>query len=159
MSVIFEGVDGIGKTTKALKLIGEEPMFRYIHNWAKPKTELNILSEITKELILLDSPIHLAIDRSYIISEFIYSTILNRPTSITIEHVKEFVDIVNKQEHIVNIMCYLNIDMLNIEPEDKDLPFEELNKMYMSLFTDKLTIDNLVIDVIDITRGANYEND
>lgn len=153
MSVIFEGVDGVGKTTKALRLLHKEPRFRYIHNWAKPRTEINMLSEVTKELILLTSPIHIILDRSYIISEFVYSTILNRTTSITFEHVKELIDVINKQGHIINLMYYINIDALKFKSEDIDLPFNSLNEMYISLLTNELSINHLIITIID-NRGV-----
>ena len=152
MSVIFEGVDGVGKTTKALNLMNKEPIFRYIHNWAKPKKEVDILSEVTKEMILLTSPIKMVLDRSYIISEFVYATVLGRQTYVTIEHVKALVHVINEHHHIVNLLCYTDHSALKCDPIDMNLPHDILNSFYMDLFLNILGVDNLVTDVINISR-------
>lgn len=152
MSVIFEGVDGVGKTTRALKLNKDKPIFRYIHNWAKPIKEVDIMSEVTKEMILLTSPIQIILDRSYIISEFVYATVLNRKTYITIEHLKELINVINKYHHVVNLLCYTDHNALNCKIEDINLPHDQLNSLYMDLFLNVLSVDSLITDVINISR-------
>lgn len=157
MSVIFEGVDGVGKTTRAIKLMHDKPMFRYIHNWAKPIKEVDILSEITKEMILLNSPIQVILDRSYIISEFVYATVLGRDTCVTIEHVKELIHIINEHHHVVNLLCYTDHHALKCKPEDVNLPHNILNSFYMDLFLNILDVDSLITDVINISRKGEKD--
>lgn len=158
MSVIFEGVDGTGKTTKALKLKNDRPIFQYIHNWAKPKKEIDILSEITKEMILMSSPSHIILDRSYIISEFVYATVLKRPTYVTLWHVKNLINIINKNHHVINLLCYTDITALKYKSEDIDLPHNALNSMYMDLFLNILSVDSLITEVINVSRKGEKKN-
>jgi len=152
MSIIFEGVDGTGKTTTAndiLKFYGD---YFYIHNWSKPKNEIDISSEITKEFILLQSPTRLLFDRSFIISEYVYSNILGRKSIITFEHIQAFEVIVNQYKHAVQLFIFEDIKKLNFKKEDKNLPFAELNALYIKLFTEQIKINNFILNIIDYMR-------
>lgn len=149
MSIIFEGVDGTGKTTNARQFMIFNRHYAYIHNWTKPKNNIDILSETTKEILLLESPFDLLIDRSFIISEYIYAHILGRKTPITFDYIKEFVKLINRKKHTIKLFTFTNFDSLRIKEEDKDLPFEDLNKAYIELLNYQVKIDNLIVENID----------
>ena len=149
MSIIFEGVDGVGKTTNIQEFIVLNKYFLYIHNWAKPKNKTDILSEVTKEILLLDSNHHILFDRSFIISEYVYAHIMQRETPVTLQYVQELIDLINRKNHILKLFYFKNFESLRIKEEDKDLPFEKLNDLYLNLFTNQVKIQNLMLENID----------
>jgi hypothetical protein len=157
MSVIFEGVDGIGKTTKALKLLNEDfhqlKIVHYIHNWVKPKKEIDSRSEVTKEILLLTNPIQLILDRSFIISEFVYASVLNRKSYLTFEDVKNLIDMINKYEHVIHLMYYKDIKVLKYKNEDSKLPHDDLNSFYIDLLMNRLSINHLIVELVEDRRN------
>lgn len=145
MSIIFEGVDGIGKTTNIRQFQLFNPGFMYIHHWAKATNKVDILSEATKEILLLESDYNILFDRSFIISEYIYTSILGRKTIIDFGYVKELVSLINRKGHTVKLFCFKNKNVLTIKDEDKNLPFEKLNNAYRSLFS-ILKLNNFILE-------------
>jgi len=149
MSLIFEGVDGVGKTTNIQQFILFNRYYMYLHNWTKPKNTTDILSETTKEILLLDSNHNIIFDRSFIISEYVYAHVLRRKTPVTLEYVQELIKLVNRKGHTIKLFYFKNFDSLRIKEEDKDLPFEELNKLYLNLFTSQVKVNKLILENID----------
>jgi len=134
MSIIFEGVDGIGKTTNIRQFQLFNPGYVYIHNWAKATNRVDILSEASKEILLLESNVPMLFDRSYIVSEYVYAHVLGRDTPIDISYIEEWIKLIDRKEHTLKLFTFLNQSVLNIKPEDENLPFAKLNETYRSLF-------------------------
>ncbi len=149
MSLIFEGVDGTGKTTNIQQFMLFNRYYMYVHNWSKPTNKIDVLSEVTKEILLLDSEHNIMFDRSFIVSEYIYAHVLKRETPITFDYIKEFVALINRRGHTIKLFYFNHFDSLRIKEEDKDLPFEALNKAYMDLFTSQVQVDKLILENID----------
>ena len=152
MSIIIEGVDGIGKTTKALKMINDWPKFKYVHNWVKPKKALEIQSEANKELLLAEYGKHIIFDRSYIISEYVYANVLGRETSILLYMVQDFVNLLAERDSYICFMLSTNISGLILDDCDKTLPIQELNNYYHDLFTNKLRVPKDCLDIIEVRQ-------
>lgn len=152
MSIIFEGVDGTGKTTAAKSWCNFYSSYGYIHNFAKPSKPDDIRSEMFKEITLLMSPNDFVLDRSYIISEYIYATVLNRPTVITLEHLFNFTKLLNMYEHTVMLYTYLNLDNVHYKEEDAKLPFTALNAYYIEIVQHTLPIEKRIVTLIDNRR-------
>lgn len=153
MSIIFEGVDGTGKTTNALGYLSISPDYSYVHNWAKPKKPMDIASEITKEFLLLTSHWPILFDRSFIISEYVYAHILERKTEVNNRVLIDFVHRINEGNHTVKLFTFDEVSDLKFKKEDRNLPFRELNDAYMSLLVDQYKIKNLIIENV-----SNREN-
>lgn len=155
MSIIFEGVDGIGKTTQAKEFLSISPYYYYIHNWAKPIKDEDITSEIVKEMLLLTNRQPMLFDRSFVISEYVYSKVLNRHSVITDEHINILCRLMNGYKHVLKLFIFENIDDLIIKAEDAWLPFVELNKEYIRLTKD-FNFDLLLIEYVN-ERGKNEQ--
>lgn len=148
MSIIFEGPDGVGKTTKANSFISFNNEYVYIHNWAKPTNKIDQESEIAKELLLLSSGHKLVIDRSYILSEFVYANVLQRKSIVTLAYIKRIVEIINSNNHTVNLILFRNKENLIVKDEDKHLPFEQINSAYYKLFK-SLAFNKLIVEYVE----------
>ncbi len=135
MSIIFEGVDGIGKTTDIRLFHIFNPGYVYIHNWAIAKNRADILSEASKEILLLESNQPILFDRSFIISEYVYAHVLSRDTPIDIHYIREWIKLVDRKNHTLKLLVFLNESILNIKSKDRELPFAKLNDLYRSLFS------------------------
>ena len=149
MSIIFEGVDGVGKTTNIQQFMIFNNGYSYIHNWAKPSHKIDILSEATKEIFLLNTNHNILFDRSFLISEYVYAHILKRETPINFTYMQELADLINRKKHTVKLFIFNNYDSLKMKDEDKHLPVEELNSLYYNLLTSQLNINNLIVENID----------
>ncbi len=157
MSVIFEGVDGVGKTTEAKGFLAISPGHYYVHNWAKPTKDVDIISEVTKELLLLQSPEKIIFDRSFIISEYVYSHVLGRKSPVTMDVIVILKNIINLYDHTLKLFTYSDITDLRYKEHDKHLPFDELNNAYTELIINQLDIKNLLLENIS-KREVIYEN-
>jgi hypothetical protein len=149
MSIIFEGVDGTGKTTNIKQFMMFNRNYKYVHNWTKPKNKTDILSEATKEILLLNDSFNVLLDRSFIISEYIYSTVLDRETPITFEYVQKLVELMNRKDHTLKLFYFYDIESLVIKSEDIDLPFNKLNDLYLETFTNRVRLTKLLLENID----------
>lgn len=149
MSLIFEGVDGTGKTTNTKQFMMFNQNYMYIHNWTKPKNNTDILSETTKEILLMDSPNNILFDRSFIISEYVYATVLGRETPITFEYVQDLVELINRRKHTLKLFYFDDSSALHIKPEDSSLPFNLLNEMYLEIFTNKVRVEKFILENIN----------
>lgn len=153
MITIYEGVDGIGKTTAAIKQLEKNIGSHYIHNWASPSNTVDQNSEETKELLLVSSANDIIMDRSYIISEYVYSKVLGRESAVTDAKISSYINILNNFKVKVKLFLFSDMRALNVKPEDAHLPFDELNEMYAKVF-EMHNCENLEI----IWRGQ-YAND
>ena len=152
MITIYEGVDGTGKTTQAFKEARSNPEAIVLHNWSKPKTIIDINSETSKELLLIENVSDdLIFDRSFIFSEYIYAKVLGRKTELTLDNLKVFVSLLNRKNAVVKLLYFTDINSLKAKAnaEDNKLPLEELNTAYIQLMLKELSINNLVLEEID----------
>lgn len=154
MITIYEGPDGTGKTTAAFQHVRYSDA-QYIHNWCKPQNEVDTLSEIMKELILIESGKDIVMDRSYILSEYIYSKVLKRHSWLNDNTLFYFAEMLNRVGAKVILYLFKDIKHLKIKEEDKDLPFEELNSCYDLIITSFLAIDNIEVIYIDDREKTN----
>lgn len=148
MTTIYEGVDGSGKTTDAFQQIRYSDE-QYIHNWCKPKNEIDTNSEVMKEIMLIKSGFDIVMDRSYILSEYIYSKILRRKSYVTENTFFSFIRLLNAYDVKVKLYLAKDITLLKQKDEDKELPTEELNNYYKLIFTNWARLDNLEVIYID----------
>jgi hypothetical protein len=150
MSIIFEGVDGTGKTTRAKEFpriyTGH---YDYIHNHDKTRKPVDIESEVTKEMLLMTYCDKILFDRSYIISEYIYSKVLRRETPVTLDYVKALIELINLRSHTVNLFVFKDRDKLILKDEDSKLPFIELNNAYLQLFDIDVKVERMAVVIID----------
>jgi len=160
MSAIIEGVDGTGKTTFAKNWLLLNPDYFYVHNYTKPKREDDFISEASKEMLILRNH-DVVMDRSFIISEYVYSTVLERDTYIDSDRLLSYIYYVNMQKHTLVLCTYRDIKNVVLKEEDKWLPIKELSALYTYLF-----IESKLINLTDIryiedqinTEEQNYEN-
>jgi len=154
MSIIVEGVDGIGKTYFANEWCSIYKDYCYIHNFTKPKTKADCDSETTKELLLLaNMSNNIVFDRSFIMSEYVYAQVMNRTQYINEEFMHTYVKMLNTYHHSVVLFIYKNINVLSIKDEDKLLPFDKLNNLYYELFVEKFKIGRLDVRYVETARG------
>lgn len=153
MSIILEGVDGTGKTFFTDQWMALNPAYIRMHNYVKPQNKIDMMSECAKELLIMQfvwSPY--IMDRSFIISEYVYSQVLGRSSLVTMKELANVVEIINKNGIAFELFAFKDKSLLPIKPEDKALPHEELNKLYLYLFTNKFKLRRMNIHWIEDWR-------
>lgn len=150
MSIILEGANTTGKTSFALNWILLNPGYIYISNDAPVSQSSNnyVMSESTKEILLSESQYPLLIDRSFLISEYVYSSVLRRKSCITFETVMDYIDRLNQQEHCISFFTHKNPEDY-FRSIDTDLPLIELDAKYKELFKKIPKFDRFDIRYID----------
>ncbi len=149
--IIIEGIDGVGKTTMAAEYCVVYPNYTYIHNFVKAVGDRNIMSEANKELLLMTYVDDVVMDRSYIISEFVYSQVLGRHSPITYEHMLGWAELTNQREHGIQYLRPASLAVLTQKDEDANLPLGALLNAYDKLFKD-LPLKNLVVEEVDYSE-------
>lgn len=150
MSLIVEGVDGTGKTTFSGEWLVLNNEYIYMHNYVKPDNERDRMSECAKELLITKFVmVPYIMDRSFIISEYVYATVLGRKTNVTLDSIKLLIDTLNDNKDTLVLCTYHDYNSLIIKPEDKWLPHDELNRLYMQLFTKEFKVHRLMLRYIE----------
>jgi hypothetical protein len=137
MKHIFEGVDGTFKTTMAKSIGGE-----YKHNNLIPKDYRDIITGVESDFEFIDNDSFpkYTLDRSFIISEYIYSrSIAERITYLTMPFVESFIKECAEKSITINVNYFEKeetIDsMLTIKKDDfETLPIHKINKLYVNFF-------------------------
>ena len=78
---------------------------------------------------------NLIFDRSFVISEYVYATVLNRPTAVTLKYIENVIQVFNIYNHTVQLFVADNLALLPLKDEDKWLPIAKLQELYIELFT------------------------
>ncbi len=152
VKTILEGPDGAGKTLYAKNAL---PAFKYFHSVLVPKNYRDVIRGISNDVRFLSRKIHddSVLDRSFIISEYIYSRILRRTIYITEGFLKEFLE--NCRTKNVTIIVFLyksprRTACLTMKERDRHLPIRRINRLYSEIFL-SLDYRNIFIRYIEKT--------
>ena len=141
MILILEGPDGTGKTTFANKLIefykSNSVRHIYIHNKHIPTSYDDAMVEADAELTLLKKAVAseevLIMDRSFILSEYVYSQVLEREIYISESMVDALINLCMANNIIMHYFSFLHKPYCE-DSSDKFLPHKDLRKAYENLF-------------------------
>lgn len=150
MSIILEGANATGKTSFAFSWMTLNPGFIYISNETPIILNKNsyLMSESTKEILLSESRYSLLIDRSFIISEYVYSSVLGRDSCITLETVLSYIDGLNRKEHCISFFTPRHPENY-FKKIETDLPLDKINIKYKELFSQVSKFDRFDIKYVD----------
>jgi len=130
---IFEGPDGCGKSTACLDIIktNNHVSWLYLPAFKKPCDISEFNSLVRKELAELKViGTNLLKDRSFIISEYVYSRVFKRRIYCKKKHIKKLCKII-KQQNISLTFCFAEKPILKVE--DAHMPNKRLSKAYKKL--------------------------
>jgi len=156
---IIEGPDGCGKTTLCEKVLKNNKNDMILHHSEqKPLSKKMFESQVEYEFSLLANNKNIIMDRSFIISEFIYSRALNRVTYCYDKHIHNLCNIISKY-NVDLIFCLAEKPIL--KDEDFSLPINVIIEEYKNLIA-YLKLKNIKLEVIklekNIIKRAKNEN-
>ena len=157
MKYILEGPDGTGKTYYAKHTLKDAS---YSCENKPPKTLRDIYIGLVNDFAFVDSGeyAHSVKDRSFIISEYIYSRALKRTVYLAEGFVLDFINECNDKGIEVIFFLYLSplaTSKRTLNTADQNLPIEKINDLYYELYKKVgclFNVDFLCIE--DILRGG-----
>ncbi len=137
--IIYEGIDKIGKSTRAniaKKEVGETGSLLKHYPLATDEFKMNAMAFLRKDLTSKQS---IVFDRSFI-SEMVYSKVLGRKSYLSKQDEDELIDLLKSEDIAVNILVKNSFDaeflnMIKQDEGDKILQvIEKLNEEYKNVF-------------------------
>lgn len=155
MIYIYEGPDGCGKTTKAFQFCKGNLGYTYIHNKEIPKDEEIASFLSSNEVRIIRGSEDIILDRSFIISEFVYSRALNRESYVTEAMLSDFLFFLKL---VKARMCFYSFkdEPSIVNPADKSLPLFKIKSIYDDIYNQCIDIHlGASIDYIEEIRNAD----
>ncbi len=151
MKYILEGPDGTGKTFFANHTLRSST---YHCSNTPPKNLRELYIGIVDDFCFLDnnSLSDSVLDRSFIVSQYIYTTVLKQKKWITKEFAVEYLEMCNDQGIQIRFSLYDNpyeAPKQTLKNEDKKLPIIDLNFLYQDLFNSVSCLFNVSLVFIE----------
>ncbi len=156
MKHILEGPDGTGKTYFAEHTLKGS---KYFCSDTPPKNLRELYVGIVDDICFLDNNAYAnsVLDRSFIVSQYVYTTAMKRRPWITKEFAVDYLEMCSAKDIQIRFSIYddpFKTPKQLLKDEDKALPIPLLNSLYYAFFKSVSCLFNVsLVFIEDILEG------